>query len=479
MQKVRILGFAISNRREPESLRDLTQGSIESLLLRMALPIAAGMLFQTLYYVVDLYFVAHLGKIALAGAAAAGNVVFLVMALTQMVAAGTLALLSQAVGRKDRPLSNAVFNQALSLASAFSFFLLLLGYPLATIYMNWVSADAATAQAGLLYIACFLPGLALQFLVTAMSSALRASGTVQAPMLALAASLLINTVLAPILIAGWFTGHPLGVAGAGLASTIAVFACAAILVVVFFRLETSLHFTSAAWKPDFSMWRRLVLIGIPAGGEIMFLVAYTAIVFALIRHFGDAAQAGFGVGQRLMQAIFLPGMAVAFAAAPIAGQNYGAGHAMRVRATMRAAILFCSAFMFVLTLLCQLRPEWLVHGFTHEEEVVTQATLFLRIISWNFVATGIIYCCSAMFQGLGNTWPSLLSMGSRLVTFVLPASWLSTWPQFRIEDMWYLSVATVTLQAATSLFLVAREFRRRLPALALDDRDPAPRIAGI
>jgi Na+-driven multidrug efflux pump len=80
------------------------------------------------------------------------------------------------------------------------------------------------------------------------------------------------------------------------------------------------------------------------------------------------------------------------------------------------------------------------------------------------VATGIIFSCSALFQGLGNAWPSLWSTGSRLVTFVIPAAWMATWPHFRIEDVWYLSVASVTLQAATSLLLVVREFRRRLPA---------------
>jgi len=224
------------------------------------------------------------------------------------------------------------------------------------------------------------------------------------------------------------------------------------------------HFVVQEWQPRLAIWRRLFFIGFPAGGELAFLFLYTAIIFALIRHFGNTAQAGFGVGMRLTQAIFLPGMAIAFAAAPLAGQNFGAGRTARVRETLRAAVVFCSTVMLPLTLLCQLRPEWLVHVFTQDPGVVAQGTLYLRIISWNFVATGIIFSCSALFQGLGNTWPSLLSTGSRLVTFMVPAAWMSTWPQFRIEDVWYLSVATVTLQAATSIFLVMRELRRRLPS---------------
>jgi putative MATE family efflux protein len=447
-------------------LRDLTVGSIQSHLFRLALPIAAGMVFQTLYYLVDLYFVSHLGQVAIAGVGAAGNAVFLVIALTQIINTGTMSLLSQTVGRKDHSQSNLIFNQAVALASAGAIAVIVLGYPLSRIYMNAVGADRATAEAGITYLAFFLPGLALQFVLTAMGASLRATGLVKPTMIVQAASLSINIVLAPVLIAGWGTGHAFGVAGAGLASSIAVVAGVLFMLFYFLWLETYVHYVAAEWRPRLQVWRRLLTIGLPAGGELAFLFLYTTVIYAVIRHFGDVAQAGFGIGNRLTQAIFLPGMAIAFAAGPIAGQNYGAGEVARVRAVLRAAVLFCTAVMVPLTLLCQLRPEWLVQIFTHEPPVVAQGTLFLRIISWNFVATGIIFSCSALFQGLGNTLPSLFSTASRLVTFVIPAFWISTWPQFRIEDVWYLSVATVTLQAATSLFLVLREFRRKFGAAA-------------
>ena len=89
---------------------------------------------------------------------------------------------------------------------------------------------------------------------------------------------------------------------------------------------------------------------------------------------------------------------------------------------------------------------------------------YLRVIAWNFLATGLIFSCSGMFQALGNTWPSLASSGARLLTFVLPAVLLSTRPHFTLMQVWYLSVASVTLQALTSLALLRREFQRRLVA---------------
>jgi len=419
------------------------------------------MVFQTLYYLVDLYFVSQLGEVAIAGVGDAGNFVFLIIALTQIINAGTMSLLSHAVGRRDHGESNLIFNQSGALAAAAAAGVILLGFPLSYAYMNFVGATAATIHAGTIYLLCFLPGLALQFVLTAMGASLRATGLVQPTLIVQAASLSLNIVLAPVLIAGWGTGHPFGVVGAGLASSIAVLAGVLFMLFYLLKLEKYVHFVAAEWKPRLAVWRRLLAIGLPAGGEFAFLFVYTAVILVLIRHFGDVAQAGFNIGNRLTLAIFLPGMAIAFAAGPIAGQNYGAHAVTRVRAVLRAAVVFCTAVMLPLTILCQLRPEWLVQIFTHDPRIVAQGTLFLRIISWNFVATGIIFSCSALFQGLGNTLPSLMSTASRLLTFVIPAAWMSTWPQFRIEDVWYLSVASVTLQAVTSLLLVLREFRRK------------------
>lgn len=93
------------------------------------------------------------------------------------------------------------------------------------------------------------------------------------------------------------------------------------------------------------------------------------------------------------------------------------------------------------------------------------AFLFLRIISLNMVAHGLIFTCSSMFQGLGNTKPVLLSSATRVFTYSLPAIWLSTRPGFRMEHVWYLSIAATTLQAALSLWLLRREFERRLAPL--------------
>jgi len=210
-------------------MKDLTQGPIFRQLIAMAAPIAAGMLLQTLYYVVDLYFVAQLGDAALAGVGAAGTAMFVVFALTQMLGVGTVALMSHAVGRKDRADANHVFNQSVALSALCAAITLGGGYGLSAPYMRWVGADAATAAAGVTYLVWFTPGLALQFALVAMGSALRGTGIVQPTMIVQALTVVLNIVLAPVLIAGWGTGHPLGVAGAALASTISIAAGVALI----------------------------------------------------------------------------------------------------------------------------------------------------------------------------------------------------------------------------------------------------------
>ena len=448
-------------------MHDLTQGSIVRHLIKMAVPIALGMLFQTLYFLVDLYFVAKLGDSAIAGVGAAGNLTFLVMALTQVLGVGTTTLISHASGRKDAVDANLVFNQSLVLAFVCAVATLVGGWIFVAPYMHTLGADAATQDAGIAYLLWYLPGLAMQFAIAAMGSALRGAGLAKPGMLVQMLTVLLNIILAPVLIAGWGTGHPMGVAGAGLATTLSIGVGVVLLALYFVKLEKFVVFDSKLWAPRFDTWNRILRIGLPAGGEFALMFVYMAVIYSIIRPFGSAAQAGFGIGGRVMQAIFLPAMAVAFAASPIAGQNMGAGLFERVRATFRSAIVIGSSIMLTLTLLCQVKPDLLVGVFTQDPAVIAVAADFLHFISWNFVASGIVFTCSGLFQALGNTIPSLLSSGSRFLTFVLPAFWLSQQPGFTLRQLWMVSVASVGSQALISLWLLFRQFAQRLqPAAA-------------
>jgi putative MATE family efflux protein len=448
-------------------MQDLTRGSISTHLLSMAAPLAAGMIFQTLYYFVDLYFVAQLGDAAIAGVSAAGNATFIVFALTQSLGVGAVALIAQAAGRKDQGEANLIFNQALGLSVILGLATLVACYTLSVPYMHTVTSNAQTTRAGALYLSWFGPGLALQFALIVMGAALRGSGVVKPTMIVQVATLLLNTLLAPIFIAGWGTGHPLGVAGAGLASSVAIAAGVAMQFWYFLRLERYVVFRAEQCRPRLDVWKKLLKVGLPVGGEFALIFLYNGITYWAIRSFGPAAQAGFGIGSRVMQGVFVPALALAFAAAPIAGQNFGARNAGRVRETFRRTALMTSLAMISLTAVCQWDAELLVRPFSSDAEVVRIGGLFLRLISWNFVAQGLIFTCSNLFQGLGNTLPSIASSATRLITYALPAIWLSMQPFFQLQYIWYWSICTTALQALTSLVLLQHQFRTRLVPLEI------------
>src|SRR5688572_23293981 len=443
-------------------MKDLTQGPIVRNILAMAAPMAAGMIFQTLYFLVDLYFVAGLGDASVAGVSAAGTLMFVIMALTQVLGVGTVALIAQAVGRRDRADANLVFNQSVLFAVACALATLIGGYALARTYVAAIAADAATQSEGVTYLYWFLPGLALGFAQVVMGSALRGTGIVKPTMAIQALTVLLNTVLAPVLIAGWGTGFAMGVAGAGLASTIAIVVGIVLLAWYFVKLEKYVSFDVRLWRPQLKVWKRMLDVGLPAGAEFALMFIYMGVIYWVISDFGAGAQAGFGIGSRIMQSIFLPAMAIAFAAGPIAGQNFGANMGSRVRDTFVKAVGLNTVVMVGVTAFLQWRPEVLVAFFTPEAEAQAVGATFLRIISWTFIAQGVVFTCSGVFQGLGNTIPAMLSSAIRLGVFVPLAVWLSSQPSFRLDEVWYLSVSTVWLQGVVSYLLMRQQFKRRL-----------------
>lgn len=447
-------------------MKDLTTGSIPKHLMRLALPMMAGMVFQTLYHFVDLWFVSALGDAAIAGVSSAGTIQFIIMAATQVLGVGTTVLIAHAAGRKDRADATLVFNQSIGLAAVFALSVLVLGGLLVGPFVRGIGADAATEAAGRSFLYFVIPGLALQFPMIAMGSALRGTGVVKPMMLVQIGTVVLNALLAPVLIAGWGTGRPLGVAGAGLATTLAVLTGVFATSWYFARLEKFVGFDRTLIKPKLAVWKRLLAIGIPAGGEFALMFIYMTVTYWIIRDFGAVAQAGFGVGSRVMQGLFVPIMAVAISVAPLAGQNLAAGHIDRVRASFKSAALMSSALMFAMTLFVQWRPDLMIRIFTHETEVIAVGATFLSYASWNFVASGLIFACSSMFQALGNTVPALLSGATRLVTYAIPAIWLSRQGNFALTSLWRLGVATVTLQLLVSALFLRREYGRRLPAYA-------------
>jgi putative MATE family efflux protein len=443
-------------------MKDMTEGSVTRHLLEMSAFIAVSMLIQTLYLLADLYWVGSLGKEAIAAVGLSGNLMMLVLALTQALGVGTTTLISQATGKKDQPRAELAFNQSFVLSLLVGIVLALCSFAVRDQYCRWLSADAVTADLARSYLLWFIPSLTMQFPLVALGSALRATGIMKPTVGIQAFTVLVNMVLAPLLIFGVGPFPKLGVAGAALATFVAVVIANILMIVYYERNYHYLRFRLSLLKPQIKTWWALLRVGLPAGGEFALMAVYIVVVYGIIRHFGAAAQAGFGVGARVMQAMFLPVVAVAFAVSPVVGQNFGGRRGDRVRSSYYSALGITSVTMLLLTIASQFFGEAFIRLFSKDTGVIAFGSEYLRIISLNFVAMGIVFTSSSVFQGIGNTLPPLISSMTRLLLFVLPAALLSRLPGFQIKHVWYLSVASILFQACVNLLLLRREFRKKL-----------------
>jgi len=443
-------------------MKDLTTGPIRGHLLRTSAFMLASMLVQTAYSLIDLYWVGHLGKDAVAAVTISNNLMLAVMSLTQILSVGTGALVAQAAGRKDEVEMRLLFNQALLLALLLGLLFAGVTFALREHYSLLLASDTNTAQLAVRFLTFFVPALGLQFSLMTMSSALRGIGDMRTAVIAQAVTIVINIALAPILIFGWLTGVPLGITGAALATLIAVVTGVGGLLFHIARKGQCFDMHLRSWRPRPPVWARLSVVGLPSGAEFALLALYMTFVMRVIRPFGASAQAAFGIGQRWLQTGMMPPMAIALAASAIAGQNFGAEKFGRVRETFVQSLIGCMISVGLFFILFQTLPHVLFGAFTREPAVFEFGEEYLGIISWNLIATGVVFACFGIFSGIGNTVPSLLGSAVRITLIVIPTWVLSRRQGFQAHWIWEFSATATVVQMLINLWFLRREFAGRL-----------------
>jgi putative MATE family efflux protein len=455
-------------------MQDLTTGSIPRHLVKTGSYMLITMVFQTLYFLADLFWVGRLGKEAVAAVSISGNLMFIVLAVTQMLAVGTTTLVSHAAGQRDHQRALLVFKQSMGLAAIVGLVFLAVSFAIRDVYTGTLGADPVTVEMARDFLFWFLPAMSLQFGMVGMGAALRGTGNFRPGMIVQTGTIIINIVLSPLLMFGWL-GPAMGVGGAALGSFIAIVVGVVWMALYFLPEDAYLRLTRGDWTPQMPVWRKLLGIGLPAGAEFALLAVYLFAVYIVCRPFGAAAQAGFGIGQRVMQALFMPVVALAFAVAPVAGQNFGARHGQRVRDTFKTAVTFAVTIMGLFIALCHIAPDAMVRVFSQDAQVVAVGGEYLRIVSYNFIATGVVFVTASMFQAMGNTMPSLITSVVRLVLSVIPMFFLARIPGFQLRWIWYLTVLSTSTQMVFALLLLRREFRVRLRF----DAPPVVRAEGL
>jgi putative MATE family efflux protein len=443
-------------------MQDLTTGSLTSHLLKTTSFMLVSMIFQTLYVLVDLFWMGRLGTDAIAAVGLGGNLSFIVIAITQVLSVGATTLVSHASGRKDQERAIFLFNQSQVLSMVVGVLFLAVAMAFRHQYAAAQSSTEGMRIATAEFLLWFIPAMALQFAMVGMGAALRGTGNFKPGMYVQTGTVIVNLVLAPFLIFGWGPFPQMGVGGAALSTLLAVVVGVVWISFYFVDAKAYLRFHFSSWTPQLRVWWDMLKIGLPAGAEFALMGVYMAVIYAITKPFGSAAQGGFTIGLRIVQSAFLPVVALGFAVAPVAGQNFAARKGDRVRAAFKAAAGMAATAMLIAGAVIAIFAPQLMRIFTKDQAVVDVGVEYLRIVAITFVGSGITFVSSSMFQAMGNTLPSLATSALRLLVSIIPAILLSRVAGFHLAWIWYVGVAAVFLQMTVNLLLLQREFRLKL-----------------
>jgi len=435
---------------------DLTEGSILKTLIRLAVPVTISMMMFTIYLLVDLYFVGLLGPDAVAALSISSNAFFIHLGFSTILGTGGMALIAQAFGRKDYSHAAQVFKQSVLMALIIGILEAVTGYLIAPSYIKFFGGTGNSLQWGIQYFQIFSISFFFMLLLYVIGNCFRGMGNTKTPMIIMLQSNILNIILDPILIFGWLGLPAMGVRGAAIASLISQIY--ALGIYVYFIFINGAHIdVKGPWRLSRSIVGKSLYIGIPSGVNHFLLAANLLITYRVISTYGTAALASIGIGFRILQAIYIPVIALASAMAAIIGQNFGAQKFSRLTGTLWRAWLISMIFMIGCTTICLLYSQILIGIFSNNSEVINFGVIYLRIFSIGFVMVGTIMVASSAFQGLGKTYPSLVGAVVDNALFAGLVFTLPVYFSWGIQSVWWIKLATAAVETAVVAVWLKRE----------------------
>lgn len=425
---------------------------IDKLLLSMSLPMMLSMLVQALYNIVDSIFVSQINEYALRAVSLAFPVQSLMIAFAVGTAVGINAFLSKTLGEKDFEKANtiAVNGIFIELVSYLAFALvgILAGRPF---FASQTDIEQVRSY-GVTYLTiCCTAGIGI-FMQTCFERLLQSTGKTFFTMITQGTGAVINLILDPILIFGYFGMPKMGVAGAA-AATVTGQIIAAILAVFFnFRYNTELHISFRHFKPNGRLILNIYKVGAPsivvqAIGSVM-----TYGMNLILAAFG-AAQTVFGIYFKLQSFIFMPVFGLNNGMVPIIAYNYGAGSRERVLHTMKSAIKYGVGIMLLGLAVMQLFPAQLIGFFHATPQLLEIGVPALRTICLSFLFAGFCIVAGSVFQALGNGIYSMIVSVARQLCVLLPVAWLLSLSGNVRLIWWAFPIAELMSMMLTSYFL--------------------------
>lgn len=428
------------------------------LLLSMSLPIMISMIIQALYNIVDSIFVAQFSQDALTGVTVAFPMQNLMIAVGSGTGVGISAFLSKSLGEKKHELASKVAKTGLVLAVFSGLVFLLIGVFFARPFIASQTSSQAVVDYGAEYLSlCSMLSFGLFFQMT-LERLLQSTGKTIYTMITQATGAIINIILDPIMIFGYFGFPAMGIAGAALATVIGQVIAATLGIIFNLKINKELDFSFRGFKPDFGIIKRIYAVGIPS---IIMMAISSVMTFAMnkiLDGFSTMATNVFGIYFRLQSFAVMPVVGLNNGMVPIISYNYGARRKDRVMKTIRYSVMFALIIMFVCLAVFQIFPEQLISMFATEgesnEELLRMGVKALRIISLNFIFAGFCIVSSSVFQALGNGFLSLIVSVARQLVVLVPAAYLLSLSGNVDMIWWSFPIAECMSVVCCAVFLV-------------------------
>jgi putative MATE family efflux protein len=459
--------------RENDTARDLTAGSLERNLMRLAGPVAAGLVLQALYNVVDAFWLGHYSKAALAAQSVSTPFFFLVFALVQTVATAGSSVVAQYTGAGRHYDADRAAAQMFLVLSAFSVVLTLPLAVLAPAALRLAQAPPETVQQGALYMRIAMIGLPFMAFSAGYGGALRALGNTITIVIIGAATNLVNIVLDPILIYGWLGMPGMGVGGAAIATLTANVINALVCYACLRAGHVGLRTRRADLRPDRGMLLNIVRVAWPLGinrsSDSWGFFFYRVMINAL----GVTVLTAYTVGFRILQLFTLPAIALSQASAPMVGQALGAGRPALARRAVWVSTAI-AAGVLVLPMLAMVFFGQAIAGlFTSDRGVIEETGTFFLVVPASTYMFQVIMVLSAAFIGSGNTRAPMMISLIRQWMFRLPVGYVLCFTLHMGSMGVYLGmVAGNVICAGVTLWVFLRGHWQRVSVAELREEAP-------
>lgn len=392
-------------------------------MFTIALPVVVNSLIETLYNLVDAFFLGKLGTAEISAPSISFSIMlFLIVFGTGISGAGT-TLIAQAKGRGDHAKMSFYMNQTATFLFFLSLFLMVLGLVISRPLLVLLGTPSEVFGFTLIFMRiCFL-GIPFMFAYYVLLSSFTAAGDSFTPLWVHLIGIGLNVLLDPFLIFGLGPFPRLGVAGAAMATVFSQFVVAVLAIIILTQGRHGFRLSLEAMKPRRAALRLLAEIGLPSSlGQAISSLGFT-VLQGLVNGFGASAIAAFGVGNRITGLFDIPARGIANAATALCGQALGARDEARSKRVVRIALIACLVFMTPLLTAAFFFGGDLVRFFVNDAEAIRLGDIMFKVTTPSVLMFGLFLVITGAFQGAGATRIIMLLSIVRLWVLRVPIAY--------------------------------------------------------